>query len=250
MQWYYAGKDGQVGPVSEEEFKSLVNDGTISKMTLVWNSTMSDWMEYGKIGGGSTVPPGVTASSGKAFCSECGKAFSLDEMIRYGNSWVCASCKPVFVQKLKEGVAVSGMMHYAGFWIRFGAIIIDGIILGIVNFLISIPMYILIAASASSDNPSGTYIYSILNYIINFGFGIAYETFFLGKFGATLGKMACKLKVVTADGDKITYLRSFARYFAKWVSSITLCIGYIMAAFDEEKRALHDRICGTRVIRR
>jgi uncharacterized RDD family membrane protein YckC len=32
------------------------------------------------------------------------------------------------------------------------------------------------------------------------------------------------------------------------VSGIILLIGYIMAGFDEEKRALHDRVCDTRVI--
>jgi uncharacterized RDD family membrane protein YckC len=62
--------------------------------------------------------------------------------------------------------------------------------------------------------------------------------------------MACGLKVVTPEGDKITYLRAFGRYFAKIVSSLTLLIGFIMAAFDDEKRALHDRICDTRVVRK
>ena len=41
--------------------------------------------------------------------------------------------------------------------------------------------------------------------------------------------------------------RAIGRHFSEWLSSI-LFIGYIMAAFDEEKRALHDRICGTRVV--
>jgi uncharacterized RDD family membrane protein YckC len=77
---------------------------------------------------------------------------------------------------------------------------------------------------------------------------IGYETFFIGKYGATPGKMACKIKVVTADGGKVSYLLAFGRYFAKVLSSLTCLIGYIMAAFDDEKRALHDRICNTRVV--
>ena len=78
---------------------------------------------------------------------------------------------------------------------------------------------------------------------------VAYEVYFIGRFGATLGKMALKLKVVRPDGSPVSYMRALGRHFAKYLSAIILLIGYIMAAFDEEKRALHDRICDTRVVR-
>jgi uncharacterized RDD family membrane protein YckC len=60
--------------------------------------------------------------------------------------------------------------------------------------------------------------------------------------------MACKLEVVTADGGKVSYGRALGRYFSTWLSSLICAIGYIMAAFDGQKRALHDHICNTRVI--
>ena len=84
----------------------------------------------------------------------------------------------------------------------------------------------------------------IVQYIIQFG----YEVFFIGKFGATPGKMALKIKVINADGSKVSYLKALGRLFAYFLSGIILGIGLIMAAFDDEKRALHDRICNTRVI--
>jgi uncharacterized RDD family membrane protein YckC len=61
--------------------------------------------------------------------------------------------------------------------------------------------------------------------------------------------MACKLKVVMAEGDRVSYARAIGRHFAKYISGLILCIGYIMIGFDEQKRALHDRICDTRVIK-
>ena len=76
-----------------------------------------------------------------------------------------------------------------------------------------------------------------------------YYIFFHGKFGATPGKMACGLKVVRADGSKLTYGRAMGRFFGDILSGIILGIGYLMIAFDDEKRALHDRICDTRVIK-
>src|SRR5262249_7630217 len=85
--------------------------------------------------------------------------------------------------------------------------------------------------------------------LISLVIGIVYEVGFLGRFGATPGKMACKIKVVTATGAPISYGRAFGRNFAKILSGLIFLIGYIMAAFDSEKRALHDRICDTRVIK-
>jgi len=83
---------------------------------------------------------------------------------------------------------------------------------------------------------------------IQIGIAMAYEIVLIGKYGATLGKRACKIHVVTADGGKVSYGRAAGRYFAKLLSGFTCLIGYIIAFFDEEKRALHDRICNTRVV--
>jgi uncharacterized RDD family membrane protein YckC len=91
----------------------------------------------------------------------------------------------------------------------------------------------------------GSFLLRLLGYPI----AIAYETYFVGRYGATLGKMACGLKVVRSEGQNVSYGRAFGRYWACLLSSMTLTIGYIMAAFDSQKRALHDRICDTRVIR-
>ena len=81
------------------------------------------------------------------------------------------------------------------------------------------------------------------------GLPIVYETLMVGRYGATLGKMAVKIKVVVADGARVSYARAFGRYFAKILSSFTCLIGFIIAGFDNpQKRALHDYICNTRVV--
>ena len=79
--------------------------------------------------------------------------------------------------------------------------------------------------------------------------GVTYDAIFVGRFGATPGKMICNLRIVHPDGSRLSYPRAFGRCGAKWLSGITFGIGYLMAAFDDEKRALHDQICDTRVIR-
>jgi uncharacterized RDD family membrane protein YckC len=144
------------------------------------------------------------------------------------------------VQKLREGVAPAGEMVFAGFWIRVGAKIIDGIILTVVGFVLGFLASFIIRHAVVS---------TVLQNAISFVLSISYATYFLGKYSATPGKMACGLKVVRPDGEGITYARACGRVFAEILSSIILCIGYIMVALDEEKRSLHDRICDTRVVR-
>jgi uncharacterized RDD family membrane protein YckC len=80
--------------------------------------------------------------------------------------------------------------------------------------------------------------------------GASYEAFFVVKYAATPGKMLCRLQVLTPGGQKLKTGRAIGRYFAKLLSSMTCAVGFLLAAFDEQKRTLHDHICSTRVMRR
>src|SRR5947209_1315590 len=66
------------------------------------------------------------------YCSECGQAALPEEMARFGDRLVCSNCKNVFAQRLREGVAPGGgVVRYGGFWLRFVAACIDGLIIAI-----------------------------------------------------------------------------------------------------------------------
>jgi uncharacterized RDD family membrane protein YckC len=188
----------------------------------------------------SEPPSNYQTSMRTSRCSECGRVFGEDELIRFGNALVCAECKPLYVQKLREGVAPAGEMVFAGFWIRAGAKIIDGVIITVVGFVLVFLVNFIIRHVVAA---------AVLQNTIYIALSIFYSIYFLGKYSATPGKMACGLKVVRPDGEKISYARACGRFFAEFLSSIILYVGYILVAFDEERRALHDRICDTRVIR-
>ena len=116
----------------------------------------------------------------------------------------------------------------------------------IVGFMVGL---VGVAVNGVSTDPGTELVTMIIAQALGFLIAVSYTVFFIGKFGATPGKMVLGLKVVRSDGGRVTYLRAFARYFAEFLSAITLLIGYIIAAFDSEKRALHDHICDTRVIK-
>jgi len=255
MNWYYVEAGQQLGPVDDAQLEALAKSGGILNDTLVWREGMDNWQIYGEIkapGSGALAAPPVIAPAGppvapgQAVCSECGGVFSLQEMIPYGGVHVCAGCKPVFMQKLAEGARVStGALNYAGFWVRVGAKILDGLVVGVV-FL---PPLIYCAIKAGPGQEFSKYqvlqlLFQCLYMIANIG----YQIFFLGKYGATPGKMACGLRVLTAEGDKFGYARATGRAFAEMLSGVICDIGYLIVAFDNQKRGLHDYICGTRVV--
>lgn len=263
MNWYYASQGRRVGPVDDTEFEALVETGAITPDTLVWNETLSKWTPYGALEQRATPPqahqseqrqesrerPVVDFEQKRAACSQCGKQFAQDDMIRYQDVWVCAHCKPLFVQKLKEGADVSGAMVFAGFWERFAAKFLDGLIQGVINTALGAVINIaLFALGGRGENASLAIV--IFSQLFQLALAAAYTTFFVGKYGATPGKMALKLQVVTSDGGEVSYARALGRYFAEWLSGITLTIGYLISIWDDEKRTLHDRICDTRVIKK
>jgi uncharacterized RDD family membrane protein YckC len=251
MNLYYADGDRQVGPIDKIELQSLIKARKIDSQTLVWQPGMKGWEQLGLFvrrktqGSAPYVQPAPQVK--QSLCSECGQAFAEDDMIRFAESWVCASCKPFFVQKIKEGVTLAGEMEYAGFWIRVGAWFIDYIIMAIASAIIYVPLTFM--GVSSFDKPAALAIIQLISMFLNFIIPAVYESWFVGKFAATPGKMACKLKVVMSEGDRVSFARAIGRHFAKYISGLILGIGYIMAGFDEQKRALHDRICDTRVIK-
>ncbi len=251
MRWYYKRDEQKIGPVNEGEIEALVQNGTITSSTPVWNELTGKWVSYGEVSGGAATAPQASAPATEmATCAECGRAFPLDDMVQYGQHRICAACKPVFFQKVQEGARLPNSMEYAGFWIRVGAKFIDGIILYAVNTAISLVMTGMLASARSSQNPAvfGGAFLAVAG--LQTAVGATYSIFFVGKYQGTPGKMAVGIKIITPEGGPIGYGRAVGRYFAELLSAITLGIGYLMAAFDQEKRALHDRICTTRVVKK
>jgi predicted Zn finger-like uncharacterized protein len=181
----------------------------------------------------------------RADCMLCGGSFSRDNMVRFGSDWVCGGCKPEYVQMIAQGMPRPNDYRYAGFWIRFCAKFLDGLLLMVVNLIINTLLAVFIT---KGSNPGQIIGISALTSLFQFAVGGAYVSYFLSGYQATPGKMVCGLKVITPSGDAISWQRGLGRYFAELLSGIILGIGYLMIAFDEEKRALHDRLCDTRVV--
>lgn len=287
MKWYYALGSNQMGPVSDAELGDLARAGKIQAGTLVWHAGQDGWQTYGEIASGAGLPQAAAPSpppapatapfaapatvaaaptaiqpipgATMAFCAACGQQFDQENMIHYMGSWICMTCKPAYFQRMREGAAApggaaTGYMDYAGFWIRLAAKFIDGLIVGIPLVIIVFVLALVLGiASGATDskipNFAGTGLQIMAQFFFTF-VGAFYSGIMHSRYGATLGKMAVGIKVVTVDGQYPSFGRAFGRGCAEFISGLCCDIGYIIAAFDSEKRALHDHISGTRVVKK
>jgi uncharacterized RDD family membrane protein YckC len=208
MQWFYAQGAQQIGPREDVEFEALVRSGVVRADTMVWHEGLANWQPLGVVRGSLSLPPAVPRA------------------------------------------------HFAGFWIRLLARMIDGFILSIPTIVLVVPLMIMLGLATrpgrlmplgSAVLPAVVMMQAVM-ILIGTAVGATYETFFVATRGATPGKMALGLKIVRADGSPVSAGLAFGRYLAHLLSGYLLGIGYLMAAFDPEKQALHDRICQTRVI--
>ena len=316
--WFYTDALAtQQGPVEGPTLLDLNQSGEVKARSLVWREGMETWVSF------STVAAKLFESSGNGdpveigVCAHSGRVYPMREMIPYGEALIGPEHKEEFLQLMMEGAAVEipdatiQGTEYVGFWWRTLSSLLDYMIKMLPSGLCMVPYYVVaFAGGAGAVNPDGEDFESLTGFtammMIAYGFGllcvlafsIFYETWMVGKYQATLGKIIIGAKVVNPDGSRLTYKRAFIRWLAKkplnylivWIPSalglgimiavitmaskdsannaagfvfamvtglfvsvalLGLCSGvYWMAAFDPEKRALHDRVSSTRVVKK
>ncbi|HMK56031.1 MAG TPA: RDD family protein [Dissulfurispiraceae bacterium] len=284
MDWYYKADGGKTGPVNEREMRELAEQGKITRETMVWNELNARWMPLGEAAStiGVTLPDEaehqaddnvagpdwmaysifesdsaeqqetvspVAAPGAESYCARCFKKFPNDELVRYGAEKFCPACESLYAHELKHGDKAS-QLPIAGFCIRMIAKLIDLTILGVIGMLLyATAIFLLLWTDAIFEMSARAFALFIVCFLWIVSF-ICYSSVFTGKYGGTPGKLALGLRVVDTAGGKISYTKALIRCMAETASALPLAAGYIVAAFDVEKRALHDRLCGTRVIRK
>ncbi len=232
-EWYYARAGQQMGPVPADELDRLYRQGQITDSDLVWTAGMANWAPAREVRDRfQTAAPLAAESPGR---------LGADHPVAYSG-------------------AAAGYSDYGGFWLRFVALIIDSLILGVVGALVGgcfggvIGVLFNAAGAFDPANPSGNeFAFAAIQLVINLVgtvISVLYFAFFeSSQWQATLGKKALGLKVTDLDGRRISFARALGRNLARILSGLICAIGYIMAAFTERKQALHDLIAGTLVVR-
>jgi uncharacterized RDD family membrane protein YckC len=200
---------------------------------------------------------GIQVVEGKRFCQACGQEVGAAVT-------ATAAIAGSLSQPIAGTARVSAPLPYGGFWARFVASVVDGLILVIPFWLVVIALIFMFGGFGMMlhRNPVDPRAAAAL-------LAPMFMLFFLGMLAfvvlewlyfaimesserqATFGKSVMSLRVTNYDGQRISFAHATGRFFAKIISGlIPFAIGYIMAGFTEKKQALHDLIAGTLVLKK
>lgn len=155
--------------------------------------------------------------------------------------------------------------NYAGFWLRFVALLIDGLLIGVIQFVAIMPLLAIFGIGVADDlqnmeSMDEAEAMGMVGSMMAMGFATQAVFFVINTLyfalmessskQATVGKIVLGLKVTDVNGNKLDFVKALVRNLCKLISSAIFLIGYIMAGFTEKKQALHDIIASTLVVKK
>ncbi|HET6431514.1 RDD family protein [Dyella sp.] len=231
----WIGRDGERhGPYKETEVRQWLRNGQASGDDLGWYEGLADWQPL------ATLFP--------------------EELKRTPDASYPPP-PPVSAQPLPQASAVA-LEDYAGFWQRFGAWLIDYLILLVPSSVIAISMGAAEAfrhlmeqvqngsagAVAAAEYAAAIRPATLIMLAIGFVYYVLFEA---SSWQATPGKMALSLRVTDIDGNRLSMGRSAARNAVRLLNIVTSLIPflcYLVVAFTPRKQGLHDMLAKALVL--
>jgi uncharacterized RDD family membrane protein YckC len=225
MDWYYIDSSKpegkrRNGPWSPRQMLLFAEQGAFVPETLVWRDGFDEWR------------PWVAAEP------DLKTQFQTEEV------------KQVIEEEILPNIAVS-KTEYAGFLVRLCAFTIDAVVLQLL-FVLLTPIHSALGVIEMSPQTTMAELMPaelMPTMLFMFCLIFFYNSFFVKNFSGTLGKIAFSLAVVRHNGKPMTWSCAFFRSFIGFFSSSFFGVGCLLAAFDIEKRALHDFMANTRVLK-
>lgn len=187
-------------------------------------------------------------------CARCGTQFCSNCLVLIGGAQYCGQCKREVVRDVQSG-AKPGAADLASIWLRFAGMFLDQLIMTVPIMLLACVGGVFMGmAGAGTDTEAAQAMLGGLQIVLSLlmvGVLMVYEGLMLSRDGQTLGKKACKTKVVSADGTDITTQQAWLRAFIRMVFGIT-CLGLVdllPALFTAERTTIHDMVAKTRVVK-
>jgi len=250
MSWFYSAGGEQKGPVEQAEFESLIATGVIRPETLVWQPGMPNWQSAADTRP-DLLPPALPGAGTVPAYS--GPAYSVP-----------AYSVPAYMTP--QAPTVTGRL-YAGFWIRVLARLIDFLVLmvpsGLVVVLVVGSSFFTALFRGDISVLSTAAPMMVVASLINAVMAGAYEAFTTSTYGGTLGKLALGLRVILPNGGMLNVQQALIRYLLYYAGTLIGLIPFIgllgtlltlvdnvSAAFDPQKRTIHDRIAHTFVVKK
>lgn len=247
--WYYADAERQrQGPFSAEELAGQFRNGSIALETLVWRDGLSEWQRLHDFAGELNL----NASDGTD-----GEALPPAEPVMPAADASPYAPPTAAVASEQNFVAGHEVVH-AGFWKRAAALFIDSMVVGFAYYIVMIAAMLVVGVGAftmiGNDPTAGSTALLGMMGVVYLLYPVISAAYYAGfessSKQATLGKMAVGIKVVDSEGRRLSLKHALGRWLSAGLNYLTLYIGYLMAAFTDRKRGLHDMVAGTLVVDR
>ena len=193
---------------------------------------------------------GAPYSPGNRFCRSCG--------VQLPDSFGTAAPTPQFDDENRpRSTTMFPAGRPAGFWIRVVAALIDGGALFLVSLLLGAlwpgvnPLEVAepLPEGDSLETTGPSFVWTTFD-TVGLVMASAYYTFSVSIWSTTIGKRVVGIYILRPDGSSVGVMRAFCRYLAGHLSFLLLFVGYLMIAFRQDKRGLHDLLCDTVVVYR
>jgi uncharacterized RDD family membrane protein YckC len=254
--WHYAIGDQQMPPVSLEGLQDLIRSGTLKRQDRVWTAGMPQWSAAGDLPALAQLfsqpnTPQAPMSMGTPMPMPAPMPLPSPAPISGMPLPGFPAMQPynAALQYQTPAWAHAQYIHYAGFWRRVAAYLIDAIIVWIGQSAL------VLAVGANplqpTFGPNGTGLQpnimtaKLAGLILVWLYNAFMES---SNLQATLGKMALDIKVTNLEGGRISFGQATGRHFGKIISGLIFCIGFMMAGWTERKQALHDMMANTLVV--
>jgi uncharacterized RDD family membrane protein YckC/Tfp pilus assembly major pilin PilA len=227
-KWYYMDCRGQrQGPVADVDVVAAYRNGGVLRDGLVWHEGMPQWLPLRQ----------MDSELGLDRSDQASAPPPLPEAPRD-----MATTRPRDVDRNE--------IADAGFLRRWAALCLDNLIMIVPLFVIFFALGMLLAISGTHQSDQDPPLAVMLAYALWFLARMLYFTLMESSaYQATFGKRALGIKVTDDNGRRLSFSHALGRWFAAALS-YPLYIGFLMAAFTERKRALHDMVASSLVVDR
>ena len=274
-QWYYVQAGQRLGPVSIETLQALISAGSVHSSELVWTEGMPDWVAA------STMPALFIAPTPRPV-----NPFVQQQPVYQQPTYAPGYGPPAYVAQPQPGYSQQGYQQpvnyapmypsggYANIWERFVAMVIDYLILGVLSCVIAGVCMGCLGLNVGTVNPQPAPVPGLIHQPsygssttaeqrnAQIGLGVVfmcgmivalwwlyYARMESSSWQATLGKRAMGIRVTDYRGQRISFAQATGRFVGKGLSYMIGSVGFIIAAFTEQRQALHDMMAGCLVVR-
>jgi uncharacterized RDD family membrane protein YckC len=234
MAEFWVIRDGErIGPFAEEEILRGYESGALHGSDLLWAEGMS-----------SNVSVEDTFAQLRKSILTSSQELALAD-IRPPADPSASPYAPPTARVADVAESLIGPTVYAGFWVRFAAVVLDSLLVGLLGTLIGFVLGFVGALLGLGDGGTSL-LGGVAGAVIGWLYFAITES---SQHRASPGKRALRLQVLTADEEqRISFLRATGRWAARYLSLLLFFVGYLMQPFTARKQALHDLLAGTVVV--